>query len=403
MVGAILVAVLLPWLVASALNPSDADLIRNTMLANGVAILCGYYMYQSVTIYPGVQASYFILPTFSAAYALVILGLLFSRLHYNRIYLAVGFALCLIWYYGVTLLAQRRQPLRIAVVPFGEMQALYEIKRVNWLRLDAPDSAQAGACDALVADFRADLPDEWERFLADATLAGLAVLHVKELRESLTGRVQIDHLSENNFGSLIPDHAYLRVKQVVDFVTALIMIVLLSPFLVIVAAAIRLDSSGPALYRQKRVGYAGRVFTVYKFRTMRHAPSEQSDRRMAITEDDDPRVTRLGRFLRRSRIDELPQLINILRGEMSWIGPRPEAQILSEWYEQEIPFYRYRHIVRPGITGWAQVNQGHVAEVGEVFGKLQYDFYYIRRFSPWLDALIVARTILTMASGFGSR
>jgi lipopolysaccharide/colanic/teichoic acid biosynthesis glycosyltransferase len=123
----------------------------------------------------------------------------------------------------------------------------------------------------------------------------------------------------------------------------------------------------------------------------------------AVTQDEDHRVTRIGKFLRRYRIDELPQIINILKGEMSWIGPRPEAVALSLWYEKELPFYRYRHIVRPGITGWAQVTQGHVANVDEVLWKLQYDFYYIKNFSFWVDVLIVARTIRTVLTGFGAR
>lgn len=144
------------------------------------------------------------------------------------------------------------------------------------------------------------------------------------------------------------------------------------------------------------MGYRGNVFTLYKFRTMTtEFDTTQSERDRAITQDDDRRITRLGRFLRRTRIDELPQMINILRGEMSWIGPRPEAVPLSEWYEKELPFYRYRHIVRPGISGWAQVMQGHVAAPNEVLEKLHYDFYYIKNFSPWLDLLIVLKTIRT--------
>ena len=111
----------------------------------------------------------------------------------------------------------------------------------------------------------------------------------------------------------------------------------------------------------------------------------------------------LGRFLRRSRIDELPQVVNILKGEMSWIGPRPEASQLSSWYEGEIPYYRYRHVVRPGITGWAQVNQGHVAGIQDIRTKLQYDFYYIRNFSLWLDLVIVMKTIKTVFTGFGHK
>jgi lipopolysaccharide/colanic/teichoic acid biosynthesis glycosyltransferase len=126
-------------------------------------------------------------------------------------------------------------------------------------------------------------------------------------------------------------------------------------------------------------------------------------RRAAITSEDDQRVTRVGKVLRKLRLDELPQVVNILKGEMSWIGPRPEAEVLSKWYTGELPFYRYRHVVKPGISGWAQVNQGHVAEVEEVHRKLQYDFYYIKYFSPLLDLLIVFRTVKTMLTGFGSR
>jgi lipopolysaccharide/colanic/teichoic acid biosynthesis glycosyltransferase len=403
--GALLFAVLLPWVVRSAVgvDAGEAELLRNTVLANGIAVLLGFYIYQSMTLYPGVQAGYLVLPIFSAAFTIAFLGLLFTRLEYNRLILLAGFSGCIFWYYFVTLLPQRRRAVTIGIVPFGEVGALREIPKIGWRSLPEPRLSQVTQCDAIVADLHAELPDEWERFLADATLAGVTVLHVKQLRESLTGRVQIEHLSENNFGSLIPAHAYLRIKLAADFLITLPVFILLLPFLALVAIAIRLESPGPALFRQKRVGYGGRTFTVYKFRTMHHRPLDESDRRQVMTGKDDPRITRLGRFLRRNRIDELPQMINILRCEMSWIGPRPEAQVLSEWYEQELPFYRYRHIVRPGITGWAQVNQGHVAEVDEVFGKLQYDFYYIRHFSPWLDALIVARTLLTIITGNGSR
>ena len=122
-----------------------------------------------------------------------------------------------------------------------------------------------------------------------------------------------------------------------------------------------------------------------------------------FTLENDKRITRVGGFLRRYRIDELPQVINIVRGEMSWIGPGLSSLPLARWYESKIAFYSYRHIVRPGITGWAQVNQGNVAEIAAATDKLQYDFFYIKNFSPWLDLLISARTLLIMLSGFGAR
>jgi lipopolysaccharide/colanic/teichoic acid biosynthesis glycosyltransferase len=156
------------------------------------------------------------------------------------------------------------------------------------------------------------------------------------------------------------------------------------------------------LFRQRRVGRAGNFFDMFKFRTMVHGEAN-GGRDEAITADGDTRVTKVGAFLRRSRLDELPQIFNIIAGQMSWIGPRPEAEVLSSWYTGEIPFYRYRHVVRPGISGWAQVNQGHVASVDEVHAKLQYDFYYVKYFSAWLDILITFRTVRTMLTGFGWR
>ena len=256
--------------------------------------------------------------------------------------------------------------------------------------------------NGLVADLRADLSDEWEAFIAETAIQGVPVYHYKQIGETLTGKVEIEHLSENTLGSLLPNFVYLRLKQSLDIALAILALPFLLPLFAVVAVAIRRDSQGPVFFRQERMGYQGRIFRVWKFRTMECEPST-SERSTFITEDDDPRVTRVGRFLRRTRIDELPQVFNILRGEMSWIGPRPEAAPLSVWYETELPFYRYRHIVRPGITGWAQVNQGHVAQVSDVRGKLHYDFYYIKNFSVWLDVLIALRTITIVVNGFGAR
>jgi lipopolysaccharide/colanic/teichoic acid biosynthesis glycosyltransferase len=188
-------------------------------------------------------------------------------------------------------------------------------------------------------------------------------------------------------------------------VVAVALLPLLIPLFALVAIAIRLDSPGPIFFRQKRVGFAGRMFEVVKFRTMRQRSTAEvgDERRAAMTASGDSRITRVGRFLRRTRIDELPQVINILRGQMSWIGPRPEALSLSRWYSAEIPFYSYRHIVKPGVTGWAQVNQGHVTDLSDVHDKLRYDFYYIKHFSTWLDLLVLIRTIRIVVGGFGAK
>jgi lipopolysaccharide/colanic/teichoic acid biosynthesis glycosyltransferase len=383
----------------------DRYAYHNSLFANLLAVGMALWIRISVSTYPGIRGGQLILPAIVVAHATMVALLLLSRLPYHRPSLTVGFGAHLVWAYAVYFFVQRRVRPRIAIVPFGAVEKLTKIDNVEWHRLHRPSLADAAVCNAIVADFAApDLPDEWEAFLADAAVDGRVVYQVQQLHESLTGRVEIQHLSENSFGSLAPARAYMAIKHLVDFLWALALLPLALPVMAACAVAIRVSDGAPVLFRQKRVGRAGREFTVTKFRTMRLvADLDPNDRDAAMTGDGDVRITRLGAFLRRMRLDELPQLWNILRGEMSFIGPRPEAQVLSSWYTSEIPFYRYRHVVRPGISGWAQVNQGHVAEVDEVHTKLQYDFFYIKYFSPWLDLLILFRTIKTMLTGWGAR
>ena len=402
--GALIFAVMLPLAVLRLFipDPSLNTLFDQNLIGLTVAVCASVYLLRNITLFPGIRTGYFVLPAVLIAYGIVFSIYLMFRIDYSRAPLLGSMAADLIWLYLAGFMSARARSARFAVVPFGEVNSLIEIPTINWLWLNEP-AVEPGRYDALVADFRTDLPDEWEAFLADCALRGVPVFHVKQLRESLTGRVEIEHLSENSFGSLVPFMAYLKLRRMIDFVTAVIAAVLLLPLFLIVSLLIRLESPGPALFRQRRIGYRGEPFMMTKFRTMVTVGGDDDERSAAMTRDRDERITRIGAFLRRTRIDELPQILNILRGEMSWIGPRPEAEPLSRWYESELPFYRYRHIVPPGITGWAQVSQGHVADLEQVAYKLQYDFYYIKNFSPWLDALIVARTVQTMMSGFGWR
>src|SRR3954470_3869430 len=401
--GALLLGAILPWALRIFLPGKLIEASSlNALTGNVIAISIAFWMRLSVEIYPGIRRSYVIFPAALTGHGLVLVWFVLTRFPYDRLELALGFALHVCWLYTLYVFAERRVRRHIAVVPFGDVERLIAIKQVDWLPLSRPRLNDARACSAIVADFAAELPDEWEGFLADAAVEGRIVYQVKQLWESLTGKVEIERLSENSFGSLVPARGYFYLKSLIDFVFALLLLPLALPVMAVVAVAIRLDSKGPALFRQKRVGHAGKPIIVYKFRTMRSVDVE-NERRALMTSDDDDRITRVGRVLRTLRLDELPQILNILKWQMSWIGPRPEAEVLSRWYTSEIPFYRYRHVVKPGITGWAQVNQGHVAEVQEVHRKLQYDFYYIKYFSPWLDLLILFRTIKTMLTGFGSR
>lgn len=406
LIGGLLLAALLPWAARMAVLGWDTNaVVTGSATGSALAVLLGYYLYRSVASYPGTMPGFYILPAFAVSYAAVLAGFLLFRLDYSRFIFLTGFFISSAWFLLVFVFGLRTRAMSIAVVPFGDYQSLLAIGGFDWQVLTEPVDPLDIRCYAVVADFRADLPDDWDRSLAECALRGIPTYHTKQLRESITGRVEIEHLSENSLGSLIPMSVYTRIKEMIDFATALLALAVLAVPMLLLGVAIRLDSPGPALFRQQRIGQGRKTFEILKFRTMRVdlPASEGSSRHEAMTRDDDPRITRLGRFLRRNRFDELPQIINILRGEMSWIGPRPEAIVLSAWYQNELPFYSYRHIVKPGITGWAQVRQGHVTEVDSVLEKLHYDFYYVKNFSPWLDIVIVFLTIRTILTGFGSR
>lgn len=398
------------FLVHLAIHPSvlgDPN-IKTTLVAAVAAHVGGYFAYRRFDIFPGLASTGAVLPNFLLTYAGAFSIILLMRLDYSRLQLVISFLTSVSWYLAFALVGRRLKPYRLAVIPGGQADSLEKVGGVFWRLMVSPDSDLRDT-QGVVVDLRSDLSDEWERFIARCALSGTPVYHVKQVLESLTGRVAIEHLSENTLGSLNPNQAYIVVKQMIDWLSAAILLVALSPIFLLTALAVRLDSSGPALFRQDRMGYRGRIVRVYKFRTMddRALSGSQCDgddeKQLAMTREADTRVTRIGVILRRTRIDELPQVLNILRGEMSWIGPRPEALPLSRWYEAELPFYHYRHIVRPGITGWAQVNQGHVTALDDALEKLHYDFYYIKNFSPWLDLVISIRTVLIVITGFGAR
>ncbi|WP_304559299.1 exopolysaccharide biosynthesis polyprenyl glycosylphosphotransferase [Sphingomonas immobilis] len=378
-----------------------ANVVTISVVASGLAALTALLVFRRMTAFPGIAGYSVILPAYCVTYGIAVAAFFFTRSDYSRPMLFVGFAASTSFAFLLTLFLERRAVQRFYIVPGGRVATLSSLGHVIFVALREP--VLPPGREAIVADLHHDHAPEWERMLAEAALLGRPVYHIKQLQESLTGRVAIEHLSENSWGSLLPNMAYGKIKRLFDLAGALILLPLLAPLMVMTAIAIRLDSPGPALFRQQRMGYRARPFTIYKFRSMRVAEPCDAARTSAMTLADDARVTRIGRIIRRTRIDELPQLINVLTGEMSMIGPRPEALALSQWYEQELPFYSYRHVVRPGITGWAQVNQGHVAELDDVRHKLQYEFYYIKNYSAWLDIVITVQTLMVVLTGYGAR
>lgn len=384
-------------------QPFSTDRVRISLVASAAAAMLFVFIMRQMSTLPGRRDAETALPNLLISYGLTVVVFVVFRLDYSRVLLTSGFVFMFLGQLLVLTRTRKGSGTEFWIVPFGSVSRLKNIERIVCRELTEP-VVPAVRIDGIVADLRADLPDNWERMIAQAVLAQIPVYHVKQLEESLTGRVDIEHISENTLGSLSPDASAMQLKRLGDLVASLLVLPFLLPLFLVIAIWIKADSAGPIFFKQTRIGQRGIPFEMIKFRTMSHAVAKNGEERsFAITQTADKRVTRIGRYLRKYRVDELPQVINVLKGDMSWIGPRPEACELAEWYEDNLPFYSYRHILKPGITGWAQVMQGHVADLEAVHEKLRYDFYYIKNFSIWLDLSIIAQTIRVVLSGFGSK
>ena len=238
------------------------------------------------------------------------------------------------------------------------------------------------------------------RAIADCMSRGCEVAEIADTYETLTERVPVLHIHEHWLLSVFngPRMWYHFLKRAIDISFSLALLVFLSPFILLVACAVMLTSGRPIFYQQCRVGRGGKEFVIYKFRTMVE-DAEKDEAVWAVK--NDPRTTRVGRFLRRFRIDETPQLFNVLKGDMSLIGPRPERPEFVQKLQQEIPFYSYRHVVKPGITGWAQVKYPYACSVEDSLQKLQYDLFGVRNASVTRDVRILIRTMWVVLSGAG--
>jgi lipopolysaccharide/colanic/teichoic acid biosynthesis glycosyltransferase len=381
-------------------NPLALSATSNAFFAALVSSLVSLIFFRRLGTFPGITSLGQVAPAVLGPYVVAVLLILFARLDYSRPLLSISACLTTVVLFSLWRYRRNRCAPSIYSLPGTNIDAGRVTVRPADLTMPLEHLDRN---PILVADLRRDLPAEWQEYLLRAALSGIPVYHAKQLQESLLGRVEVEHLSENTFGSLNPDQIYAKAKRLFDLGVSIVLLPPLAVAFAAIAVAISLESSGGVFFTQWRMGRRGEPFRVIKFRSMYADADSSACRERAKTQDHDPRITRVGAILRRYRLDELPQVFNILRGEMSWIGPRPEALELSSWYREEIPFYGYRHMVRPGITGWAQVHQGHVHDLASVTEKLQYDFYYIKHFSWWLDALIVLRTLRTVIVGNGAR
>ena len=265
-------------------------------------------------------------------------------------------------------------------------------------RWDLPSLVKEKDVSEIILAIAHTVHSELIQAIMDCQEQGVQISLMPLLYEEITGRVPVEHIGDDWSLVLPLDHAAIGsfwpfVKRMMDIFIAGIGLIILAPLFPILALAIYVDSPGPIFYTQERVGKNGRGFRLFKFRSM--VPNAE-DSGAVWAEENDPRVTRVGRILRRIMIDELPQLVNVLRGEMSIVGPRPERPIFAQQLADQIPFYRARHSVKPGMAGWALINYGYSSSVRDALVKLQYDLYYIKHQSIYLDLLILAKTLGAM-------
>lgn len=307
----------------------------------------------------------------------------------------------------VAALAERGRLSRFAPVAFVELEQLpcaVDPELVIAMPNDLAAFAKAQAVDEIVVavdDRRGQLPMD---ALVTTRLQGLPVTDYVQFAETALGAVDLDNLRHSWF---LDRHGFRAgkldqlIKRATDIALSAGLLLATLPLLITVALAIRLESPGNVFYRQERVGKGGRTFMLTKFRSMR--ADAEADGGPQWARKGDARVTRVGAFLRKTRIDEIPQAFNVLRGEMSFVGPRPERPFFVETLSADIPFYRERHHVKPGLTGWAQLNYPYGASVDDAKMKLQYDLFYIKYFSLLLDMAIVVQTVRVVLWNAGAR
>ena len=352
-----------------------------------------------ITTYLLVERKYYIVPVVVSVFTIMMIIVFMTRIEYSRSTLLYGAFLCFVWFYITALLRQESQRLILFAIPNFDIGSLNQKGRVRVIELKKPYDI-SNIKGGLVVDLHRNLSPEAEKFIADCSLNNIAVFHAESIREMLEGKVQTKHLMENAIGSLQPNPLYMTFKRIWESLIIIVTFPITLPIMAITALLIKLENPGPAMFIQERVGQGGKLFRIYKFRSMTIKEVGAKDK---FATAEKARVTKVGKFIRKFRIDELPQFFNVLKGDMALIGPRPEQDSFVKQFEQEIPFYGYRHMVKPGITGWAQVVQGYADDTESTSEKLAHDLYYIKNLSFWLDINIVFKTIRTMLTGFGAQ
>lgn len=361
------------------------------------------YLISKLTKFPKIEHFWVIFITLSTIFLTIIVMITFIRRYYSRVFLLSSYILSLFCFLIEYLLIKKRNKLTFVILPSSKTDNIDDLKKfnniINFIKIYNP-SQNINNVDGVVITSIENLDSEWYKFLVKQTLKGIPIYHISEIYEQMLGKIPLEYFYEE----FLLDFKQTKISRIFKRIFDIVLVLLLSPFAIIlgvvIAIMIKLDSEGPIFFVQKRVGEGGKVYDMIKFRTM-YKDSEKNGPQFAS--ENDPRITRVGRLLRKFRLDEIPQFINVLKGEMSLIGPRPEQVKFVEEYEKKIPFYNYRHLIKPGITGWAQIYHGYAAGLEENKEKLEYDLYYIKNQSIWLDIVIILKTIKVLLTKWGAK
>ncbi len=371
-------------------------------------MLAAHWLYRGIGL-PAAERAGLLLVTTATPFLLTPLGFAIAQLPYSRGAVLLVYALSALWFALGNWLHRRRHIQRLAYFDEGVAEQLtallgpastsgQSVRLVPW-PMRAVAAGEIPVCEGVVLDRRVPNSDARSQLLSKLKLSHVRLYSVEAVAELLSGRKMLPS-DQDELWQLDGNPAYDVVKRSLDVALVLALAPLWLPLCLLVALAVKLDSPGTVLFSQSRVGRDGHSFRLWKFRSMRHHSQPQPAR---FAQRQDERITRVGRHIRRWRLDELPQLWNVLMGHMSLIGPRPEQTQFVEAFATRIPAYTYRHLVRPGLTGWAQMQQGYADSEEETVVKLSYDLYYVAHYSMALDLLIAYKTIRTVLNGFGAR
>ena len=375
------------------------DTIKYSIFSALIAYAAVANTIPQISKYLLVERKHYILPVLVTIYGILSGVIALTRMEYSRSILIHGFCISFAWLYIVSLITKNHKKLKLSALENFDLAMLDNHKNIDVFPLD-PQRDMTSIQSGLVVDLHKELSPDDSKFVADCSINNIPVFHSESVREMIEGKVQTSHLSENAIGTLSPSPIYFNLKRVWESLLIIVTFPLTLPIMAITALLIKIENPGPAIFIQERVGQSGKTFRIFKFRSM--AVKQSGDKDKFATEEQ-ARITKVGKVIRKTRIDELPQFLNVLRGEMSLIGPRPEQESFVRQFETEIPFYGYRHMVKPGITGWAQTVQGYADDTDSTREKLAHDLYYIKHLSFWLDMNIVLKTIKTMLTGFGAK